>query len=431
MEAQKIVNLLNDSDNENSKFATKKWYIIDSESNGNYSDHNPIKFLTKSIESSLCDYSDGYVLATGNINITGGDNNTKVAFKNCAPFEKCSAEIDGTLVDEADFINITMLMYNLIKYSDNYSDTSGSLWNLKRDEIIDNADVNNDDNAPSFKYKADLIGNAENNGTKNGVKIAVPLKYLSNFWRALEMPLINSKNEISLKWIENCILSSAGTAATFKITDVKLYEPIVTLSAEGNVKLSKLLRDGFKRSIYWNKYKVIDNILVEIADDYDEKYIRELLDSSYQGVKRIFVFAYNNTGDDNQAFVDSFKKYFFPRVKIENYNIEIDGKNVYDQPVNDSIKQYNEIRKISTGQGDDHATVCLLDFSYFEETYRLIVVELSKQKPLDADSRAIQHINFTGKIKATEANTRVIIYYILEQSKETKLEFSKGKTKAL
>ena len=114
----------------------------------------------------------------------------QVVFKNCAPFEKCSKEIDGTLVDEANFINITMLLYNLIEYSQNYSDTSGSLWSFKRDEIDDNAEATNDDNAPSFKYKANLIGNTENNGTKDGVKIAVPLKYLSNFWRSLEMPLI-------------------------------------------------------------------------------------------------------------------------------------------------------------------------------------------------------------------------------------------------
>ena len=93
----------------------------------NYSHHNPIKFLTKSIESSLCDYSDEYILVTGNINVTGGDNNTKVALKNCAPFKDCRTEINYTFVDYADFINIAMPMYNLIEYSDNYSDTSGSL----------------------------------------------------------------------------------------------------------------------------------------------------------------------------------------------------------------------------------------------------------------------------------------------------------------
>ena len=164
---------------------------------------------------------------TGNINVTAGDGDTKVVFKNCAPFKKCRKEINETFVDEGDIINITMPMYNLIEYSDNYSDTSGSLWQFKRDEIINNADVTNDDNAPSFKYKANLIGNTENNGTKNGVKIAVPLKYLSNFWRSLEMPLINCKIEFSLKWYEEC-MSSAGNAAAFTITDAKLYVPIFT-----------------------------------------------------------------------------------------------------------------------------------------------------------------------------------------------------------
>ena len=131
----------------------------------------------------------------------------------------------------------------------------------------------------------------------------------------------------------------------------------------------------------------------------------------------MFVLAYNNKEGDNKVSVDSYKKYFLPRVKIENYNIEIDGRNFYDQPINDSIKQYDEIRKISTGQGDDYTTGCLLDFAYFEKNYKLIAADLSKQKALDADSRAIQQIIFTGKIKSTVANTRVIIYYILEKPK--------------
>ena len=148
-----------------------------------------------------------------------------------------------------------MPMYNLIEYSDNYSDTSGSLWNFKRDEIINNADVTNDNNSPSFKYKASIIGNTENNGIKNRVKIDVPLKYLSNFWRSLEMPLINYKIELSLNWIEKCLLTTANTAI-FKITDAKLYVPIVTLSVEDNVKLLKLLSEGFKRTVHWNEYEL-------------------------------------------------------------------------------------------------------------------------------------------------------------------------------
>ena len=148
----------------------------------------------------------------------------------------------------------------------------------------------------------------------------------------------------------------------------------------------------------------------------------------------MFILAYDNTAGDDQVSIDFCKKCFLPRVKIENYSIEIDGKNFYDQPINDSIKQYDEIRKILRGQSDDYTTGCLLNFTYFEKNYRLIAVDLSskklKQKALDADSRAIQEIIFTGKIKAAAAaNTRVIIYYILEQSKETKLEFAKGMTK--
>ena len=184
METQKIVNSLNNFENEYSKFATKKCYIINSESKGNYSHENPINVLTNSLETSFCDYSDAYILVTGDITATPNNAATQVIFKSCAPFEKCRTEINETFVEKADFINITMPMYNLIEYSDKYSDTSGSLWNFKRDETVNNANVTNDDNAPLFKYKSNLIGNTENNGTKNGVKIAVPLKYLSNFWRS-------------------------------------------------------------------------------------------------------------------------------------------------------------------------------------------------------------------------------------------------------
>ena len=118
-------------------------------------------------------------------------------------------------------------------------------------------------------------------------------------------------------------------------------------------KLVKQLNKGFKRPAYWNKYKAIDNNVVEIAAGNAEKHIRELLDSSCQGVKRLFVFVYDNTAGGNQVSVDSFKKYFLPRVKIENYNIETERRNFYDQPINDSIKPYDKLRKASTGQGDD------------------------------------------------------------------------------
>ena len=140
-------------------------------------------------------------------------------------------------------------------------------------------------------------------------------------------------------------------------------------------------------------------------------------------INRLFVLAYLN---DPNSTVNSHRKYFLPRVEIKNCNIEIDGRNFYDQPINNLIKQYDEIRKISTGQGDDYTTGCLLDFAYFKNNCKLIAADLSKQKALDADSRAIQQIIFTGK---TDNQNRV--YYILEKSKETILEFSKGTTKVL
>ena len=143
------------------------------------------------------------------------------------------------------------------------------------------------------------------------------------------------------------------------------------------------------------------------------------------------MFILADSSGDNITNENSYRRYFRLRLKIKNYNIEIDGRNFYDQSINDSIKQDDEMRKISTGQGDDYTTGCILDFAYFEKNYRLIAVDLSQQKALDAGSRAIQKIIFTGKIKATVANTKVVIFYILEKSKETILEFSKGTTKVL
>ena len=156
--------------------------------------------------------------------------------------------------------------------------------------------------------------------------------------------------------------TTGANRTTFEIANVKRFVPIVTLSEEDNAKLSNLLSEGIKRFIYWNKYKVMDNKVGRIDNVNEEKYIRERLDASYQGVKRLFVLAYDNTAGNNQVSIDSYKKYFLPRVKIENYNIEIDGRNFYDQPINDSIKQYDEVRKLSTGQGDDYVTGCLLDY---------------------------------------------------------------------
>ena len=178
-----------------------------------------------------------------------------------------------------------MPMYNLTEYSDNYSDTSGSSWQFKRDGIEKDIDLTVDDNhiqnnSSSFKYKSSLITN------RNGLKITVALKYLSNSGRLLEILFINCKVELSLSWDPNCVLSNLVQVETFAIIDVKLYLPIVTLSTEDNAKLSKILIEGFKRPVYWNKYKIIPNKTYKEND-----YIREVLDSSYERVKILFVLS--------------------------------------------------------------------------------------------------------------------------------------------
>ena len=186
METQKIMNLLNDSSNEESKFATKKWYFIDK---GKYKEGDTIKFET--IKSSLCDYSDAFILVTGNITVNAA-NDTDVAFKSWASFSTCKTIINDVFVDRAEHIYIAIPMYKLIEYTDNYSDTSGSLWEFERDEVpVNNADLTIN-NSQSFNYKAALVWkrNANHNNAKSSVedtKIVVQLKYLSSFWRSLSL----------------------------------------------------------------------------------------------------------------------------------------------------------------------------------------------------------------------------------------------------
>ena len=261
METQKTANFLGDADNKSSKFGTRKWYVINDQNNTNYGGGNEngttVKFETQVIKSNLCDYADAYIFVTGDVTATGGDANTRVVFKNCAPFMKCIPHINNEHVGNAHNLGIIMPMYNLIEYSDNYSDTSGSLWQFKRvEQNMNNGNPANFTTADStsFKYKSSFFNplTAADNGVSKNVEIAVPLKYLSNFWGSLEMPLINCKIHFELNWSKDCIMSTIADT-TFKITDTKLYVSIVTLSSKENLKLVKLLEEGFKRPVYWNE----------------------------------------------------------------------------------------------------------------------------------------------------------------------------------
>ena len=428
METQKIANLLGDGDNESAKFARRKWYAINDQNNtvygGGNEDITTIKVETKVIKPNVCDYSDAYILVTGHITATNGNDDTRVTFKNCAPFMKCVTHINDERVDNTDNLDIVMPMYNLIEYSDNYSDTSGSLWQFKRGKSpvtnAGNPDNVSTANSTSFKYKSSFfepLGTADNGIFKN-VKIAVPLKYFGNFWRSLEMPLINCKIHLELNWTKDCVMSTIADT-TFKITNTKLYFPTVTLSSKNNVKLVKLLEEGFKRPVYWNEYQT----KIETRNLDNNNLTRFPLDASFQGVRRLFVLAFNNTtvnvpnnpinNTNNRVLRNSHTKYFLPRVNITNYNVLIDGRNFYDQPINDLVKQYDEIRKTATGQGDDYTTVCLLYYQYFKDHYNLTAVDLSKQKELDADSRAIQQIELYGMLQ-----TKSQVFTVLENQKK-------------
>ena len=245
MEYQKIANLLNNESNKPSKFRTRNWVEINDEARGTYSHNKQIKFKTSMLRSSLCDYSDVYILVKGNITVNNtaaagaAANNTdkKVIFKNCAPFTNCISKINNTQIDNAEYIDIVMPMYNLIEYSDNYSKTSGSLWQYYKDIPAVNNDgdiVNfNEANATdSFNFKTKITGQTNDDGEINDVEIMVPLKYLSNFWRNFEMPLINCEVELTLTWSAKCVIIYTNVAnqnPTFAITETNFYVPVVTL----------------------------------------------------------------------------------------------------------------------------------------------------------------------------------------------------------
>ena len=231
----------------------------------------------------------------------------------------------------------------------------------------------------------------------------VPLKYLSNFWRTLEMPLINCEVNLILTWSSTCVITNSNGAGIFAISDTKRYVPVVNLSTQENTKFLQQLKSGFKRVINWNKYLSKPELLAQNPN------FNHLIEPSFQGLNRLFVLAFEN--DDDRTSDD---QYYLPTVEIKDYNIMINGENFFDQPIKNNKVTYENIGKIASGQGDDFTTGFLLDYPYFADTYKMIAVDLSKQQALDADPRAIQQINFTANLDRA-GNTKV--YFILEEAK--------------
>ena len=340
MENQKIINLLNKNNTDSKHFATKKWYIINDENNTSYGvDKNiganapdTIKYDTRVLKPNLCDYAEAYILVDGTIRGTVGNNNTRLALKNCAPFTKCNLDINDEHVDTAENLDIAMPMYNLIEYSDNYQDSPATLYQYKRDEppeanAIADLTANN---SSSFKYTISLLSdeNVADGIVRLNVKVVVPLKYLSNFFRSLEMPLISCKIKLNLTSKKECVLSTDGGNAAFIINDTKMYVQVVTLSKEDNKSFIEQQNKRFQRSIYCNEYKTKGQD--KDADVNNFKYIS--LDPSFRGVNRLFAMVYDNN-NANRPTRNGQKKYYLPRIDLNKYNVTIDGRNFYYNPI--------------------------------------------------------------------------------------------------
>ena len=332
--------MLLSEDNESeqlSKFVTRQYVKVNSLSN-TYNKNKSIRFKTPMLRSNLCDYSDAYILVKGTITVNGVVNgveneiprrNRPLILKDNAPFVSCMTKINNEFIDDADDLDIVMSMYNLLEYSKNYRKTIGSLYNYYRDELSDDNNPNNFPNTNvvnynTFKYKNKITGNTYNIAEgadghdanrvgKQDVELAILLKYLGNFWRALSIPLISCEVFLELKWHKNCIITSleqrqvdAGppvvngttTGATLTVNDCKLYIPVVTLSKNDEIKLLTNLKLGFKREIIWNKYRS------QMTTEAINNNLNILIDPTFTNVNRLFVLAHGQNNMIDNHFLD-------------------------------------------------------------------------------------------------------------------------------
>ena len=454
MEYDKINNLLLSEDNESeqlSKFVTREYVRVNSLLD-TYNKNKSIIFKTPMLRSNICDYSDAYILVNGTITVTGNHprdrQNRPLILKNNAPFVSCITRINGELIEDADDLDIVMPMYNLLEYSKNYRKTIGSSYNYYRDELSDDNDNDNFGNikvvnSKVFKYKNKIIGNTynvdstrapaaggtrernpdyiANNSGKKRIELAIPLKYLRNFWRALNIPLISCEVSLELKWNKNCVITSiqreinldrgnteASTGATLSITDCKLYVPVVTLSKDDEIKLLTNLKSGFKREIIWNKYRS------QMTTEAVNNNLNILIDPTFTNVNRLFVLAYQNADDRR-----SFYQFYLPKVMIKDYNAIIDKLAFFDLPIKTEEEAYEKIIDIS--RNNEYTTGNLLDYDYFKKYYILIAIDLSKQQVLQENEDLIQQINFIGRLEE-EPN----VFIIIEKKEHTVLEFSRN-----
>ena len=324
MEFQEIIYLLHitSDDKDLPRYVSKKWIEVYDQSEKNYNVNKEIRIKTPMLRSDLCDFSDAYIVVKGDITLKGDDDTNKhnknLVFKNNVPFINCITKINGIKNDNTEDLDIVMPMYNLIEYCKNYKKTTGSLWNYYRDQTSDPLSINSE----SFKYKTSTVGKTLNNDSLTDAEVVVPLKH---FWRRLDIPLINCEVEIILTWSKNCVLADmtvdadadpaivAPSGATFKITDTKLYIPVVTLSKENDIKLLEKLKSGFKKTIKWNKYRS------QMTIQNNNNNLNYLIDPTFTNVNRLFVLSYERIEEDNveRDYRDSFSHYYVPKVQTK------------------------------------------------------------------------------------------------------------------
>ena len=382
------------------------------------------------LRSDLCDYSDAYVWVKGKIPVTNPNDNAN--FNKELTFISCISKINGELVENAEDLDIVMPMYNLLEYSKNYEKSSGSLFNYYRDkpsEITIGAGNNAINisirNSKSFVYKTKITGSLDaGEDEKEDVIIAMPLKYLANFWRSLDIPLINCEITLILSWYKECVLVgrafrgppataiNSPTSAKFEITDCKLYVPMVTLSAENDNKLLEQLKSGFRIAIKWNKY------MSKMSNQTKINNLNYLIDPTLSNVNRLFVLSFENEDDRT-----SYYKYYVPSVEIKDYNVLIDGNAFFELPIKNLEETYKKIIQITDHSGY-YTRGNLLDYEYFKEHYKLIAIDLSKQ--IELENKDIkQQINFIGNLDRDDG---AVMFFIIEKSEETILEFLQNYT---
>ena len=312
----------------------------------------------------LCDSSDAYVWVKGKITVTNPNDNAnfnkELTLKSNGPFISCISKINGELVENAEDLDIVMPMYNLLEYSKNYEKTSGSLFNYYRDESSEitigagnNAINISIRNSKSSDYKTKIAGCLDaGEDEKEDVTIAIPLKYLGNFWRSLDIPLINCEITLVLSWYKECVLVGRAhqappaaaiespTSAKFEITDCKLYVPVVTLSAENDNKLLEQLKSGFRITIKWNKY------MSQMSNQNKNNNLSYLIDPTFSNVNRLFVLSFENEVDRT-----SYYKYYVPSVEIKDYNVIIDGNAFFELPIKTIEETYEKIIQITDHNG--------------------------------------------------------------------------------